>query len=196
MRDGRRGKGAWLIAAAALSRLPIRPSARPAAMSDPPHPPVHIEDEEMEAKYDGSDTAMAPQGQNHSDEQETKQPAQQTQTQQAPSPSPTSASAPPLSTAPASPASSVHLAVRVLSLRSSYTAKQNHFLACDPLLVVAVDHRPLFKTSQTHTPHTHTRVAVHCRRPGASNSGGAIPGLSQNDWRQMQSRLSLSSQRY
>jgi hypothetical protein len=123
-------------------------------MSDPPHPAVHIEDEEMEAKYDGSDTAMAPHGQNDSDEQETKQ-AQQTQTQSQPIPSPTSASAPPLSTAPASSASSVHLAVRVLSLRSSYTAKQNHFLACDPLLVVAVDQRPLFKTSQTHT-HTHS----------------------------------------
>ena len=138
-------------------------------MSDPPRPAVHIEDEEMEEKYDGTDTAMAPQGQQNSDQHETNQPTQPQQTQS--SPSPTSASAPPLSSAPASSASSVHLAVRVLSLRSSYTAKQNHFLACDPLLVVAVDQRPLFKTSQTHThTHTHTRMTVHCRRAGASSS--------------------------
>lgn len=154
-------------------------------MSD--RPAVHIEDEEMEAKYDGSDTAMAPQGTEDSQGEDTKraQPTQQQQTQpqqpqQASSPSPTSASAsasaPPLSSAAVSPASSVHLSVRVLSLRSSYTAKQNHFLSCDPLVVVAVDQRPMFKTSQshrhTHSTHTHSHGCALHDAGALSSQGG------------------------
>jgi hypothetical protein len=43
---------------------------------------------------------------------------------------------------------SVFLPVRLHAIHTTYIAKSNHFLQCDPIVVVAVDNRPMFKTSQ------------------------------------------------
>src|SRR5690348_7161897 len=54
---------------------------------------------------------------------------------------------PPSIYSPAPIAPVAPLAIRVLSMRSTYVAQQNHYGNVDPLIVVAIDNRPLFKTS-------------------------------------------------
>jgi hypothetical protein len=124
-------------------------------------------EEESKLQYQ-NDTSFAPStgaiGSNVNATEEQKQ--QQHQPQSSPSPTSEVSASPSGSEAVTSPASSTSaasaspsaspaapssppatLAVRVHSLRSSYVALQNHYLQCDPLLIVAVDNRPLFKTS-------------------------------------------------